>query len=64
MTYWDRDIVATLLRAFQVSQAHRIAKRYPPEPAPHDCYIRQSRIYQGQSDVAVAKHGVQNRPAR
>lgn len=64
--HWTAGIVAILLASFLVTTvgAQVDCAAIPAGPARTDCCIGQSRIYQGQSDVAAGKARVQSDAAR
>jgi hypothetical protein len=58
-------VIAILVTSFpSVVSAQVDCNAVPAGPARTDCYISQSRIYQGQSDVAAGKARVQTDAAR
>jgi len=61
MTRWRASVLAILLASFpSVVSAQVDCAAVPTGPARTDCYIGQSRIYQGQSDVAAGNARVQS----
>jgi hypothetical protein len=57
--HWNASVLAILLVSSQVD-----CDAAPAGPARTDCFIGQSRIYQGQSDVAAGNARVQSDAAR
>ena len=64
MTHWTASVLAILLASFPNIANAQNCQALPAGPARTDCYIGMSRIYQGQSDVAAGKAGVQSDAAR
>jgi hypothetical protein len=65
MKCWTACVVATLLAGFpNVASAQVNCNAVPAGPARTDCFIGQSRISQGQSDIAAGKARVQTDAAR
>ena len=65
MKCWAAGVIATLLASFPgVASAQVDCNAVPAGPARTDCYIGQSRISQGQSDVAAGKARVQTDAAQ
>ena len=65
MKWLAAGIIATLLAGFPgIVNAQVNCNAIPAGPARTDCYIGQSRIYQGQSDIAAGKARVQTDAAR
>jgi hypothetical protein len=65
MMRWRASVLALLLPSFpSVANAQVDCNATPAGPARTDCYIGQSRVYQGKSDVAVGKAHVQSDAAR
>jgi hypothetical protein len=65
MTHWSASVVAILLAILPgVVSAQVDCDAVPHGPARTDCYVGLSRIYRGQSDVAVGKARVQSDAAR
>ena len=64
--HWTASIVAILLSSFPVTtvSAQVDCAAIPAGPSRTDCYIGQSRIDQGQSDVAAGKARAQSDAAR
>jgi hypothetical protein len=65
MKHRTASVVAILLASFPgVVSAQVDCGAIPQGPARTDCYLGLNQFYRGQSDVAVAKAGVQSDAAR